>query len=69
MEIWRHGDMETWRHRDMETLRHGHGDIERKMEAKVIFHNPFVDKETNESYPFSNRLNRLNRLSGPNGHN
>jgi hypothetical protein len=56
MEIWRYGDMETW--------RHGHGDIKRKTEAKAIFLNPFVDEETNGSYPFANGLNRLNGLGG-----
>ncbi len=90
METWRHGDMETWRHGDMETWRHRNmknmdmetSNRKRKLEAQVIFKNPFtvcksckrkffvcplVGKETNRSYPFANRLKRLNGLNGLKG--
>jgi hypothetical protein len=59
-ETWRYVDM------DMDTCRHAHGDIKQKTEAhenflnlitirssckrKLVIH-PFVDKETNVSYP------------------
>jgi hypothetical protein len=62
METRKHGSMGTWKH----------GDIKRKTEAYAIFFNPlticslwklkfvvcpFVDEETNGSYPFANGLN------------
>jgi hypothetical protein len=74
METRRHGDMETRRYGDTETRRHGemeiwvHGDMETwtwKQSWKrkfVVF--PFVDEETNGSYPLANRLNGLNGLNG-----
>jgi hypothetical protein len=64
----RNGKMETW--------RHGHGEIRRKIEAQALFLNlitvcssckgklifcPFVDEETNGSYPLANGLNGLAR--------
>jgi hypothetical protein len=72
---WRHGDLETRRHGhgDMET-----SNAKQKTEAQVIFLHPlticspckrklvvcpFVDKETNGSYPFVNGLNELNGLA------
>jgi hypothetical protein len=76
MEIWRHGGVETRRRRDMEARRH-----QTKTEAQVIFLNPFtvcsslklkffvcpfVDEETNGSYPFANGLNGLSGLNGLN---
>jgi hypothetical protein len=74
METWKHGDMETWRHEDMETSNG-------KRKPGQCFLNPFtvcswckrkfvicpfVDEETNKSYPFANELNGL---YGPNGLN
>jgi hypothetical protein len=64
--------MDTWRNGDIR-----HGDIKQKMEAQAIFLNPFtvrylckwkfivfwfVEKETNGSYTFAKRLNRLAHL-------
>jgi hypothetical protein len=60
METWNHGNMNIWKD----------GDIKRKTEAQLIFLNlftvclsckrmfvvyPFVDEETNRSYPFENK--------------
>jgi hypothetical protein len=65
--------METW------TWRHGDSKRKKEMEAQAIFLNPFfacsswkrklvvcpfVEAETNESYPFANRLNRINGING-----
>jgi hypothetical protein len=72
MEAWRNGDIETWRQRQ----RHEY--IKWKTGALAIIINPFtvcstckqklivfpfVDEETNRSYPFANGLNRLNGLA------
>jgi hypothetical protein len=66
--------MDTRRRGDMETRRYRHGDIKQKTEAQAVFLNPFtvcssskrkfvvcpfVDEETNGSYPFGYGLNRL----------
>jgi hypothetical protein len=74
MKTWRHGDMITWRHGDMDK---GTSDRKRKRKASAVFlylllfcplcewkfvDCPFVDKETNGSYPFANGLNRLVHL-------
>jgi hypothetical protein len=68
--------MDTWKHGEMETLGMETSNRKRK-EAQVIFRNPFtvrylykwkfvvfwfVDKETNGSHTFANRLNRLAHL-------
>jgi hypothetical protein len=60
-----------------DTWRQGHGDIKRKTEAQVVFLHPFticllciqkvvvcpfVDEETNRSYPFAKGLNGLAQL-------
>jgi hypothetical protein len=76
---WRHGNIGRHRHGNMEKWRHGRcGDIKRKTETQAIFLKPFtvcssykhkfvfcpfVDKETNWSYPFKNELNGLNGLN------
>jgi hypothetical protein len=77
METWRQGDMETGRHGDRETWRHGDRNMETSNGSPGDFLNPFtvcssckrkfvicpfVDGETNGSYPFANRLNRLSDL-------
>jgi hypothetical protein len=66
MEAWRHGDVETWRHGDIKRKT--------EMEPQVIFLIlltvgslckrkfvvcPFVDEETNGSYPLENGLAHL----------
>jgi hypothetical protein len=68
---WRHGhgymdvdkvhedmDRETW------TWRHGRSQaifLNVTIRSSEVFVCPFVDKETNGSYPFENGLNGLNR--------
>ncbi len=66
---WKQGNMEAWEHGNMETSNEKR---KRKTEAYAIFFNPFtvcslwklkfvvcpfVDEETNGSYPFANGLN------------
>jgi hypothetical protein len=63
MDIWRYGDMVAWTHGYMKTSNR-----KRKTEAQAIFLNPFtfyslckrkfvicpfVNEETNRSYPFA----------------
>ncbi len=61
-EARRHGDMKAWRHGDMETSNRTEngspGDIPGSCKPKFV-NCPFVDKETNRSYPFANGINRL----------
>jgi hypothetical protein len=70
METWRHGDMETWHgDRDMETQnskRKGKQKSRRFSLSFIVSSQcsqkfvvcPFIDEETNGSYPFANGLNR-----------
>jgi hypothetical protein len=44
MEAWKHGDMEKLRHGYMETWTWRHEDIKQKMDAQVIFLNPFTHR-------------------------
>jgi hypothetical protein len=67
-ETWRHGDgdMETWtwRHSDMKRKTGNPGDFSNPFnifssgKRKIVIC-PFVDEETNGSYPFANGLNKL----------
>jgi hypothetical protein len=74
MGTWGHGNIEE----DIETWTRT-GNRKRKREAQAIFLNPFtvctsckwkfvvcpfVDEETIRSYPFANKLKRLNGLNG-----
>jgi hypothetical protein len=70
----RHGNKEKWRHEDMETWNFKKSNGKRKPRCFLILFTvcssckrkfvvfPFVDIETNGSYPFENGLNRLNGL-------